>query len=88
MAADFARRREQIEKTLELGNHILSNAHTDAIGPLKQSIGALSAGWGELQDWMEQLANRIRGIENEEQIYKEKLDELLNWLFKIQGLFS
>ena len=41
LMADFGRRRDQIDKTLELGNNILSNAHNEAIGPLKQSIGAL-----------------------------------------------
>ena len=85
MSADFSRRHDQIEKTLELGNNILANAHSDAIGHLKQSIGALSAGWNELQDWMDQLANRIKMIENEEVINKQKLDKLLDWLLNVQG---
>lgn len=85
LTAEFARRRENIDKTLELGNNILSNAHSEAIGPLKQSLGALSAGWNELHDWMEQLLSKIRGMEDEEQINKEKLDKLLAWLLTIQG---
>ena len=85
--AEFGRRRENIDKTLELGNNILSNAHSEAIGPLKQSLGALSAGWNELHDWMEQLMSKIRGMEDEEQINKEKLDKLLQWLLTIQGKF-
>merc|ERR1719454_228221 len=85
LTAEFARRRENIDKTLELGNNILSNAHSEAIGPLKQSLGALSAGWNELHDWMEQLLSKIRGMEDEEQTNKEKLEQLLRWLLTIQA---
>ena len=45
-----------------------------------------SAGWNELHDWMEQLSVKMKGIENEEGINKEKLDKLLQWLLAKQGL--
>ena len=45
-----------------------------------------SAGWNELHDWMEQLSVKMKGIENEEEINKEKLDKLLQWLLAKQGM--
>jgi len=54
---------------------------------LKQKIKTtLSAGWNELHDWMEQLSVKMKGIENEEEVNKEKLDKLLQWLLAKQGL--
>ena len=35
---------------------------------------------------MEQLSVKMKGIENEEEINKEKLDKLLQWLLAKQGL--
>ena len=35
---------------------------------------------------MEQLSVKMKGIENEEEVNKEKLDKLLQWLLAKQGL--
>lgn len=60
LQADFEKNKIKLDRAVTLGNTILANADTGAVGTLKHWIGALSAGWQEVNAWIDQLGDRIK----------------------------
>ena len=80
LVADFNKNKSQLDRAIQLGNTLLSSADPAAVGTLKHWIGSLSAGWQEVNAWIEQLGERIDRMENDEAQNAARLDTLLNWL--------
>ena len=60
LQADFEKNKIKLDRAVTLGNTILANADSAAVGTLKHWIGALSAGWQEVNAWIDQLGDRIK----------------------------
>ncbi|CAG5094899.1 Oidioi.mRNA.OKI2018_I69.XSR.g13940.t1.cds [Oikopleura dioica] len=88
LVADMDKNKAQLDRAVQLGNGILTNADPDAVGTLKHWLGALTAGWQEVQAWIEQLGERIKRIENDDADAQQRLDALLNWLTGAQDQLS
>ena len=80
LESDFGKNKLQLDRAILLGNTILSNADSAAVGTLKHWIGALSAGWQEVNAWIDQLGERIKRMESDEAENATRLDKLLDWL--------
>ena len=60
LQVDFEKNKSKLDRAVSLGNAILGNADSAAVGTLKHWIGALSAGWQEVNAWIDQLGDRIK----------------------------